>query len=143
MKYLLFLILAGCSSMNEGPKPLRLTYSGSAAGRKAAYLAVEEWRLTCGVDVALADGATPLVETDEEIPEGKGGASLTSATFEPKWIHIRPRYPYRSIYVHEIGHVLGLNHTASGVMAGGQIPYNARVTEADCLALANVNYTGE
>ena len=127
------LVLAGCGSADG---PLRLAYQGDDAGREAAELAAAEWRDTCGADVALDLAGIPLAESDEGVPAGSGGATHEVGS-RAVWIHFRAGGDTRAKVAHEIGHALGLPHTAPGVadlMAAGDTGVR-HVTAADCSAL--------
>jgi hypothetical protein len=133
---LLALAVVGCGSPSG---PLRLDYQGDDAGREAAELAATEWRETCGADVRLDPTGIPLAETEEGVPAGSGGATHEVGE-RAVWIHFRPGGDVRAKVAHEIGHALGLPHTAPGVadLMATEDTGVRHVTEADCSALARL-----
>ena len=130
------LLLAGCASADG---PLRLAYQGDDAGREAAELAAAEWRDTCGADVRLDPAGIPLAESDEGVPVGSGGATHEVGE-RAVWIHFRPGGDTQAKIAHEIGHGLGLPHTAPGVadLMAAEDTGVRHVTSADCAALVSV-----
>ena len=85
---------------------------------------------------ALDLAGIPLAESDEGVPAGSGGATHEVGS-RAVWIHFRAGGDTRAKVAHEIGHALGLPHTAPGVadlMAAGDTGVR-HVTAADCSAL--------
>lgn len=96
-----------------------------------AQAAATEWTSVCGVTLPLSRGDGDVLVV--VVPAGSLGAHIgqTSGERDPELVRIDARYgEARWIYVHEFGHVLGLDHADHGVM--GAEASDARVTREDC-----------
>jgi len=110
----------------------RLSFEGAPPDAfAAAYEAATEWNANCDVDWTLSSGpgevAIVLVPTGT-LPDFHGGEADTDHDVVRIDERLRAE---RSIYAHELGHMLRLDHKARGVMAS-PVPSDAHVSPGDC-----------
>jgi hypothetical protein len=119
--------LIGCSELLTFGFPTATPEQYAAASEAA-----QEWRAACGVDVELSRerGAVRVIVVPAEAIAPHGGWYHADATGER--IEVSDALATEpTIYAHEMGHALGFEHTASGIMFWN-VPVGTRVTASDC-----------
>ena len=133
MKYLLCLFLAGCNW------PSQISFFFPAApddAFAAATQAASEWNAACpGVqlDVTRSVGDVPIhIVPGEMIAPALAVTHRHSIQREPDFMLVSEgAQTWRSVYAHEMGHALGLDHHDQGIMLPQTHP-DLHVTPADC-----------
>lgn len=111
------------------------TFTGSEATYTKAVAAADEWSSVCGVDVFVTRDPGGVPMTEVAIASGFNGetqgSTATDADGKVLFVEIGASDDPDGVIRHELGHALGVQHRASGVM---RAPHDvgARVTPADC-----------
>lgn len=98
-----------------------VAFSPDEALRLAVEEAATRWSVATGCDLVVAPGGIPVVlDASIERPDGTQAPGVTSAARDLIRINVRSRPEQRaSSVLHEMGHALGGDHTASdGILSG-------------------------
>ena len=94
--------------------PIHLEILGFAPDDKARILqAAEDWNATGFARFDLAPGGWKIVRSDARLPQ----FAVTNTAAREVMVYRSAPSDLRGIMRHELGHVLGLDHTASGLMS--------------------------
>jgi hypothetical protein len=94
--------------------PIHLEIRGFAPDERARILqAAEDWNATGFARFDLAPGGWKIVRSDARLPQ----FAVTNTAAREVMVYRSAPSDLRGIMRHELGHVLGLDHTASGLMS--------------------------
>lgn len=126
-------LAATLSSCNSNR--LEFSFEGNSQDYGTAIVAASEWNRACPdvwVQVTRGGDGIPMRVVPANSLLSVGWAGVTR--FDDgavEQIEVDAAYAYRSVFAHEIGHALGLEHKAQGVMRSAA-DLDAHVTAGDC-----------
>jgi len=122
--------LVGCGA----PSEVTMTFEGPSSAFFEAQEAAAEWNVCPGISVHITrepgHDSMRVVAADDDVLDGLAGVTKWNVVGAAR-VYVDERAARRSVFAHEIGHVLGRDHGASGVM---QDPpeRDAHVDLSDC-----------
>ena len=137
IRFLLALVLlSACTRTASAPDPrpsmpLQLRWEGNTL-REAAELAVTAWNEAMGCEVFAWGDRYPVTVWHGPLP----GWSHSTAGIGAAWSHVTVRsdtvFPER-VFAHELGHLLGLDHSpaADSVMLSWPMTYRPNAADRD------------